>query len=253
MEDIISRFNEDEDNFAYDLVQEIRMNKGIVNDVLLNEVKCISSKLDDPEYEVPISFYYSVFLLAEFRDKRLMDLLIELFSRYDVDYFDCLGGNILDCLSRIVNSVFDGDFDRIDNIIIDKNIDCFVRGKLLKCYIYFYDQKMISKEYLIGYLRGLIDFFIGEHSDIYNFIMDVVIYTHLVEMADDFKKLYELDYIDYNILGGYDRFVDYVFGDNTTDESGVVELVENEMSWWWCFNKSKYNYSNVGFEKDSEK
>ena len=238
MRSIIDKFNENENKFNKDAVLEARENKGKINDVLLEHVSFVIDNIDKYQDElIPISFIYSVYLLAEFEDKRLFPLLIKLCENEEFDIYHMIGDAFGDKLNSILVSVYDGDIDSLNKIIENKDLNEYMRDRFLVCYIYFYDNNMIEKEDLKEYLLKLIKLYDYDEDYIYNTILDVIINAHLFDLVEEVKDMFDYDVIDPMIRGGYDSFIDDIFNYNDTlDKFDKISDTVKEMYWWACFN-----------------
>ena len=78
--DIIKEFNKNDKMFQKEAVEYAKKNKDEVSDVLLSHLKDFVSNMDKNK-ECPFSVVYAVFLLAEFKDKRLFKVIIDIFSK----------------------------------------------------------------------------------------------------------------------------------------------------------------------------
>ena len=241
MRDIINEFNEDDKVFAYDAVNYAKENKGKINDILINDLENLiknAKKYENEKY--PISALYSMYLLAEFRDERLYPLIIEIINNKEIDEKAFFGDIITEDLKSIIVSVFNNDFDSLNSIIENKDMNKYIRGALLNCYIYFYDNKMIEKNSLEKYLRKLIKLYGDNYDMIFDYINDVVINTHMFSMIDDIKTLFRKGLIYIHMRGDYTDFLDDIFDySNNIDKFGPIEDTIKSMSWWaWFANSS---------------
>lgn len=237
MRDIIKEFNEDSTVFAYDAVNYAKENKGKINDILIKNLEDFIKnvkKYDDKEY--PISTLYSMYLLAEFKDERLYPIIIDIINNQEIDNEKFFGEIITDDLNSIIVSVFNNDYKSLNSIIENKDIDKFIRGSLLSCYIYFYDNKKVDKDTLEKYLKKLIELYGDSYDMIFDYINDVVINTHLFSMIDDMRTLFRKGLIYIRMRGDYDDFIDDIFDyDNTFDKFEPIEDIVKSMAWWACF------------------
>ena len=54
------------------------------------------------------------------------------------------------------------------------------------------------------------------------------------------KKLYQEYRVNEQMIGGYDDFIDEIYGNKEPiDEKKMIEDTIAELSWWACFNKEK--------------
>lgn len=157
----------------------------------------------------------------------------------------------MDKLPSIIVSVFDGNFKGLNEIIQNKEMDHFIREEVLETYIYFYDNNLISKNDLIKFLRDLTGLY--EYDDeIYNAILEVIIKTHLIEMTQDVKKMFDECAIDEYIRGGYAEFIDYLFDYDSSAGVELITSVEDSMAWWYCFKGDKDDDDRFNADKMSQ-
>ena len=103
--DIIKEFNRNDSIFAREAVEYAKKNKDEVSDTLLSHLEVFASNMDkNKETECPFSVVYAVFLLAEFKDKRLFKVIIDIFSKEEYDFYNLLGDWAYDSLSSIIVS-----------------------------------------------------------------------------------------------------------------------------------------------------
>ena len=238
MKELIKKLYDNPNEFNYEAVKEIRKNKGEINSYLLEELDKNIKNLNINK-GLPIFADYALFLLAEFKEKKAFPLILELLSIPNLDGYDVLGDGIMERLSSIIVSVFNGDFEELNKIIQNKDIDYYIRNNVIETYIYFYNNNFINKNDLIEFLRKVIILY--EYNDeIYNSILTVIINAHLNEMIPDVKKMFDNKAIDYYIRGGYPEFIDYLFDYNDNlDNVDVITNIEDNMAWWYCFNQNK--------------
>ncbi len=238
MEELVKKLYDNPDEFNYDAVKEIRKNKGKINSYLLAELdKNITNYNNEEGFSIFVD--YALFLLAEFKEKKTFPLILKLLSIPNLEHKD-IGDGIMEKLFSIIVSVFDGDFEGLNAIIENKNIDYTIRSRVIETYTYFYNKaKIINKKDLIAYLRKIIDLYEYD-DDIYDAILTIIINTRLIEMIPDVQKMFENEAIDYFVRGGYPEFIDYLFDyEDDLDDFDVIDNVEDNMAWWYCFKKDK--------------
>ena len=247
MKELIEKLYDNESQFDYETVKEIRKNKGKINSYLLEELNKNIENYNS-EKGFPLFVDYALFLLAEFKEKKAFPLILKMLSIPSLDDYNALGDGLMEKLSSIMVSVFDGDFKGLNKIIENKNIDNYIRNIALETYIYFYKKKLIDKNDLIQLLKNLI--LIYEYDDdIYNSILTVIINTRLIEMIPDVKLLFENDAIDYYIRGGYAEFIDYLFNYDKEYTIDVISNIEDNMAWWYCFHKDEEDNKKFDYAK----
>ena len=144
MQDLVKKLYDNPHKFNYETVKEIRKNKGKINVDLLTELdKNIKNYNGKKEFSIFVD--YALFLLAEFKEKKTFPLILDLLSIPKLDGYLDLGDGLMEKLSSIIVSVFDGDFKDLNDIIQNKKIDSNIRSVVIETYIYFYKNKLINK------------------------------------------------------------------------------------------------------------
>ncbi len=249
MNKIIKKFDENTELFAKEAVLEAKNNKDKIKKELLSSVKEYSLNVEKYRAEdIPMHIIYAIILLAEFKEKELFPILINIYSQDYKGTRPAMDYCITDILHRIIISVFDGNFASLNNLIENKKIREFSKTQCLRCYIYFYNNKLISQQDLEKYLKKLIKYYDYKDNDIYNTIMEVIINTHLFNLIEDVKTIFDYHLIDFNIRGGYAEFIDDIFDyDDDLDKFEPIEDTIKEMSWWACFKnkESQQDYKEI--------
>lgn len=238
MEEIIKLLYEsNNEKFNKEAVNLARENKGKINDCLLEELEKINKDIDNKKIDcAPLFFDYAVFLLAEFKEKRLYPVLMKILNKPNISSFDFFGMGVMDRLPHIVAATFDGNFKFINEVIENKKVDDYTRGMLLGTYIFFYSNNIISESNLELYMRKLIKLYNYEEDGIYNNIVDVISNTHLFSMIDEVKDLFNKGVIDPHYNGEFDAFIDDIF--NYVDSNEISDIIdtEKEMTKWGRFS-----------------
>ena len=150
MKEIIKKLYDNTDKYNESAVNEIRKYKGEINDYLIEELEELINEYGNNE-DIPIAFDYIVFILAEFREKRSFQVIMDYVEKQDNLFKNVIG--VFDKLPSIIVSVFDGDYERINKCIKNKNINHSTREQLINVYEYFDNEGMVSKEEVISYLK----------------------------------------------------------------------------------------------------
>lgn len=240
MKEIIKELYEETGKLNKKAIVEARKNKGTINQLLLEELEKNIENLNKNE-GFPLFVDYAIFLLAEFQEKKTFPLLLKIASLTTQAGYTLFNDGVMDKLTSIIISVFDGDFKSLNKIIETKEIDPEVRGSFLKAYIYFYHHNVVKKEKLIDYLKKLIHLYNYKQEEIYEFIIEVIINTELVQLIEEVKRIYEEEAIDYYMVGGYADFIDNLFGENK-ESFEKIKNVEESM-------RECYSFEQEGKEK----
>ena len=204
MEEILKKlryFNKDFPREA--LIDAVNMKEEITETLLEELDEIIVSPEIATENQDYMLHVYSIYLLAQFREKRAFKRIVDLISFKPDEVESLLGDVITERLSSILYSTFDGNLNLLQAMI---------ENPLLNVYGKLYSDGVVNKEECIGYLRALIyDNYHDVNTDIATDIQGVVIEKHIFEMIDDIQLLYNQNRIDTNMFGKYDDFIDFIY------------------------------------------
>ena len=247
MKEIIKKLYDNTDKYNESAVNEIRKYKGEINDYLIEELEELINEYGNNE-DIPIAFDYIVFILAEFREKRSFQVIMDYVEKQDNLFKNVIG--VFDKLPSIIVSVFDGDYERINKCIKNKNINHSTREQLINVYEYFYNEGMVSKEEVISYLKKISNMF-NDDGGMNARVVSIICECHIFEMMDFVRGLFERGVVDKRYIGGYDDFVDIIFDfDDKKEKVTLITDIKIQFPWWAYFevcpttNKSTGEYGS---------
>ena len=261
-EEIIKEFDKEDQIFKEDQVLYIKEHKEDFIDDLLKLIKDYTDNMDENIY--PISVLYSLFLLSEFKEKRLYPYLIKMLEfQYpnNMSFFEYFGDGMFEMMSCFLVSTFNNDFDSLNRIIENDKYDEDSRHIAVSTYSYLCRNNFISKEELIIFLNKIIDNILKKSDDpnygcymFVNGILDVIIECNLRELLDKVKLLYENDFVDPLMFGDYNKYLSYVGDTSLSYHTHQIEDTISEFSQWAMFcNESKVYKKNHSNNKPSKK
>ena len=215
MKEIIDNLKRDDSKYQESALESARKLNGKINDLLLEEISNWMKDIDDSD-NAPKIITYSLFLLAEFQDTRLMPLLIELFNNLDLDIETLFDDGLIDTFYLIIGEVYDGALDEYLSVINNPEINIYVRANFIRALNTIYEDKKISKEELITILKDVIDETDEEDTIVFTELTEVVKRTKLEGLVSDIESLYEEDLIDTDIAGTYKEFLQDLNDTNIT-------------------------------------
>jgi len=155
---------------------------------------------DELEY---MGHLYSLYLLAQFREKRAYPLLIRLFSIPDEDdiLYRLFGDVITEDLPRMLASVCGGDIEPIKALAENEKVDEFVRSAALRSLLILVAQGIRSREEILIYFQSLFREKLTR-SDNYIWGSLVVESTDLYPdlVYEDIKQAFKDDLIDLMVI-----------------------------------------------------
>lgn len=185
--------------------------------------------------------FYSLYLLAQFKEKAAFSKICELISVSSEQADVMFGDVITEDLSSILYSTFDDDIKRLKSIIENPHVDLFIRGAVLEVYGKLYSDGVISKEEMTSFLRELLfTHSFDKESDLATIIQGVIVDRHLFEMIDDVQRLYDEERIDEMMFGKYDSFIDSMYSYSYDREKvAYIEDIIQELHGWPMFEQSE--------------
>lgn len=210
-------------------------------------LKALDEVLEDPaiatEDEDYMLHVYALYLLAQFREQRAFPKIIELIllSPGDVEFM--LGDTITESLQNILYSTYNGDLSLLEGVIENPDVELYARGSTLDVLGQLCLDGEISKEYLLAYLRKLINERTYDEEwekDFNGFIQDMVYEYRLFDMLEDIRSLYDEGQVDPANFGDFDEYLSLM---QTEDHDGprvrYIDDVIEEMHWWASFQDAE--------------
>ena len=204
----------------------------------------------DSEYQL---HFYALFLLGEFRDKKAFQTIAELVSLSPevVDYL--IGDAVISGLADVLYNTYDGDMNRLKQMIADKKVDEYVRVDALKVMGQLYLDGEIQESDWKRFLSQKIHEAQG-YDHIYNGIADLICRCHFVDMLPEIRYMFDHDLMDEGYLGKYDSCVDLMFEYREEEEPFCAKSMDaaEHLKSWAMFTDGNTKNSDIS-EKDLEK
>lgn len=242
MESTIAELRYYNEKFPRQALEEAIKNKEQTTEILLNELDYMiehpESTIENNEYNL---HFFTVYLLAQFREKEACQRILNLVS-LPPEQVDFMFGDLVTVdLNSIIYSTFDGHLEQLETVIENPEIDLYVRGAVLDVYGKLSKDGLVSREEFIEYLRKLLKHQKnGTESDLASIIQGVIIDNKLFEMMDDVQMLYDNGRIDESIVGKYDSFVDFMYDYSyIRDSVSYIDDAIEELYRWPMFEKTK--------------
>lgn len=134
-------------------------------------------------------YTYAIFLLAEFREKKLFPYLIQLMNKGESVIEYIIGDDFPEYLARLLASSYDEQNQELIKIIEDSNISEYIRSSALETYGILYLQNDLDKQFLITLLKDLINKRDNDCCILYDIIIDEITNLKLIELKDEAYKL----------------------------------------------------------------
>jgi Protein of unknown function (DUF1186) len=223
-----------------------------ITPLLLATVEEWKSKLEElsenPNYFLHV---YAMYLLAQFRESRAYQPIVEFFSVPGEISIDVTGDLVTEDLGRILASVCDGNVEPIQQLIENRQVNEYVRSSALSSLIILVVRGTLDREVAIKYFEELFATRLErEYSSIWtNLVMESAVLAPL-ELKQQIDRAFDADLVDEFFFSRED--VDYYI--NLGREASLNELRDrkhytliqdtiSEMEWWNCFENQKLKKS----------
>ena len=211
-------------------------------EILKNAKENYEDILEKPDYFAHI---YATFLLAQFREKKSLKLIIDLISIQNEISSDIFREYLTEDLHKILASVCGTDTEPLKRLVEDSNVNEYVRGAAIKAFLALLGEGVISQGEVIEYYKSL---FNGKLEREYSQVWNELIYDSCdagpKELYQHIKKAYEDELVDEECieLEEVDEAIkihDVSKFPNLKDEgySFLNDTIE-ELGCWSCFKKN---------------
>ena len=248
------KYNKD-GKFQKETILEARTKKAEVTEELLIELEKVANNVEkyakDQTYFLPL---YALFLLAEFKEKRAFPIIIKLITSNQKAVDELLGDLITGDLSNILASTFDGNIQSLHNIITNLELNEYVRSAAFHSLEVLAKYNIIKNEEMIKMIDKMLSEELKEDDSVV--ISDIVMYISENQIYDKIelvRNLYNDNRVDVQMIGGYDQFIDDIYGKICYhNNKNMIEDTIKSLSWWACFKENDDKDENDIFEKMEE-
>ena len=163
-------------------------------EILKNAKENYEEILDKPNYFAHI---YATFLLAQFKEKQSLKLIIDLISIPNEISSDIFREYLTEDLHKILASVCGSDTEPLKRLVEDSNVNEYVRGAAIKSFIALLGEGVISQGEVIEYYKSLFE---GKLEREFSQVWNELIYDYCdaghSELYQHIKKAYEEELVD---------------------------------------------------------
>jgi hypothetical protein len=210
--------------------------------------------LYDPNFRGHI---FSVFLLAQFREKQAYPLIIELFSLPEPDdiiIWDFFSGDVTtDNICSILASVSCGDITLIQKLIENEAVDEFVRCSALSSLLVLYMEGELSRDVIITYFKNLFSEKLERKpSIVWDNLIECCLDLFVDELYDDIMSAYQLKLVQEQYISIADVKKAFTLEKQETinnlhkvEKYKLIKDTVKELCWWDCFYGSPQNVDEI--------
>ena len=197
--------------------------------------------LEKPDYFAHI---YAIFLLAQFKEKQSLKLIIDLISIPNEISDDIFHEYLTEDLHKILASVCGGDTEPIKKLVEDRNVNEYVRCAAIKSFIVLLGEGVISQGEVIEYYKSLFEGKLErEFSQVWNELICSSCEAGPNELYEHIKKAYEDELVEDDCITFEDvndaiKIHDKEKFPNLKDEGySFIKDTIAELGCWVCFSK----------------
>ena len=158
VEQILTQLNTDDISFLpREALEQAILQQDAITPALLDIIDGIAK--DPNSIDDAPAYFYALYLLAQFREKKAYPLIVKYFGEIGLEYqaLDILGYVVTEDLCNILASVCHGDIGLLKDLIENQNVNEYVRVAALDSLVIIYNIGQLSREELIAYLKVLIN------------------------------------------------------------------------------------------------
>lgn len=201
----------------------------------------------DPD-AVPRDFVqhiFALYLLAQFRERRAYDAVLDLFSLPE-DTIDSLTGNVVtESLGRIVGSLAHGQDAPMRAMIEREDLGQYVRAAMLRGMACSCVQGELPRERFQAYLSELFGGRIRrEHSALWEAIVGICLNLGMVDLRRDIERAFDDGLIDEFVIRRASAMRELstptapLRASTSLRYSFILDTIA-EMEWWACFRRNE--------------
>ena len=237
-------------SLSKEAIFEARKHKSEMTEKFLEEIDNVANntaKYTTKEYG---DYYYHILamlMLAEFKEKRAFDKILNFLTKNQDEVDDLIGILIDDSLPQVLASTFDGNVEKLEKIILNPDLHTDIRKKVFETFEILERQKKITNDEIINKIENWLN---NELKNDQSFIGDAFVKyienKKIYEKLTLVKRLYDEKRIDVRLIGDYDDFIDDIFGKVRKTKKDFIEDTIEEID-------NNFFMSSNEREKEDEK
>jgi hypothetical protein len=189
-------------------------------------------------------FSYATYLLAKWRERRAYPLIIRWLSLPGEDAFEIGGDSVTQDGARFLASTFDGDFEPIKSLILNRQANEFCRGQAVDSMALLAAWGEVPREIVEDHFLWLArEALEREFSHVWDSLASSAVDIEALRTFSELRRAYDEGLIDPGFMsaseldeveaGPRGKWIEH-YRETQPPISDVAEAT----SWWQCFSKS---------------
>jgi uncharacterized membrane protein len=260
IEEILEALSHKDNNFPREALEQAVARKDEITPHLL---KILEKAADDPDEVLnseDYSYYYALYLLAQFRETLAYPLIVRIASLPPETVDELLGDTITEGLPKILASVCGGDTSLITRLAENTGAEKYARGSALYALVALTLSGDKTRDEVMSYYSRLFDATLKEgpseeREDVLTAIAHCATELYPEELYDKIKAAYEnglideflinLEEVDEKMAEGKDVVMPRL---RENRHYHLVESAIEEMEWWAWYRESDDDVMDQDFD-----
>lgn len=249
-EEILKALAHNDNKFPREALEQATIQKDEITPQLLKILERVAGAPDEVLEQEGSSYYYALYLLAQFRETQAYSLIVEICSLPPEMVDSLLGDTICEGLPKLLASVCGGDTSLIMRLAENSEVEEYTRGAALYALIALTLSGDKTRDEVMSYYSRLFDKVLKEKSsEERQTVLTTLAHcaTELCpeELYDKIKKAFEnglidefminLEEVDEKIAEGKEAVLPRLREDQ---HYHLVESAIKEMEWWAWYSES---------------
>lgn len=167
-------------------------------DVLRQTISDSLDVIDQDDYKL---CKYTMYLLAQFREKTAYPLIIDLLSLPNGKSLEIVGDMFIEDIGRILASVANGDTTLLKKLIENPKVSELIRASAIESFLVLTREREITREETIAYFKALFDHGLEKQpSVVWDCLVDCCVDLHPTDLYDEIDQAYEQEFVDEDVV-----------------------------------------------------
>jgi hypothetical protein len=203
----------------------------------------LANPIELPE-EDGMLFSYATYLLAKWRETRAYPLMIRWLSLPGEDAFEIGGDTVTQAGARLLASTFDGNFEPIKSLILNRQANEYCRGQAVESMALLAAWGEVPREtvgeYFLLLARESLE---REPAQVWNNLAFSAVRIEALQTFSELRRAYDEGLIEEGFMSS-SELDDVEAGppekwiEKYREMNPPISDVAEETSWWQCFSKS---------------